>query len=213
MVDRYHAEGAEAEFEPGSRNRVLRNLLGIRSVREMQNRESVALVSATQRAIDATTADQRFTSMDVCRLHRSWLGEIYPWAGSYRTVNLTKDGFPFAAANQVSRLMDEFEQGALQTFTPCRFHERDRQAQALAVVHAELMLIHPFRDGNGRCSRILATLMALQAGLPPLDFSGIRGKERQRYIGAIHNALERDYEPMVARFGRVIARTLSAETD
>lgn len=213
MIDRYQADGAGAEFEPGSRNRVLRNLLGIRLVREMQSRESVALLSATQRAIDATTADQRFMSMDVCRLHRDWLGEIYPWAASYRTVNMTKDGFPFAAANQVPRLMDELEKVTLQRFTPCRFVERDRQAQALAVVHAELMLIHPFRDGNGRCSRILATLMALQAGLPPLDFSGIRGRERQRYIGAIHSALEREYEPMIAIFGRVIARTLSAETD
>lgn len=43
-------------------------------------------------------------------------------------------------------------------------------ALALAETHAELMLIHPFRDGNGRLGRLLATLMALQAGLPVLDF-------------------------------------------
>jgi len=44
--------------------------------------------------------------------------------------------------------------------------------KALAVVHTELVLIHPFRaEGNGRVARMLATLMALQAGLPPLDFS------------------------------------------
>lgn len=58
---------------------------------------------------------------------------------------------------------------------------------------------------------MLATLMALQAGLPPLDFSGIRGMERQRYIAAIHEALGREYEPMIAVFERVIARTLRAE--
>jgi len=33
-----------------------------------------------------------------------------------------------------------------------------------AEVHTELVLIHPFREGNGRCSRILASIMALQAG-------------------------------------------------
>ena len=84
----------------------------------------------------------------------------------------------------------------------------DAQAAALAVVHAELILIHPFCEGNGRCARVLATLMALQAGLPPLDFSGIEGKEKRRYIAAIHTAMARDYEPMQEIFKRVIARSI-----
>ena len=66
---RYAAVGPEAEFEPGSRGRVLRNLLGIRSVREMNQRETEALLSATQRLIDETRPDQRFTADDVCRTH------------------------------------------------------------------------------------------------------------------------------------------------
>lgn len=48
----------------------------------------------------------------------------------------------------------------------------------------------------------------LQAGLPPLDFSGVHGRERQRYIAAIHAALERDYVPMTAVFDRIVARTM-----
>jgi len=43
----------------------------------------------------------------------------------------------------------------------------------MAVVHVELVLIHPFRDGNGRVARILSILMGLQAGLPALDFGDI----------------------------------------
>ena len=42
-ADRYSAHGPEAESEPGSRGRVLRNLLGIRSVREMARRVSVVV--------------------------------------------------------------------------------------------------------------------------------------------------------------------------
>ena len=113
---------------------------------------------------------------------------------------------------ELERLMGELERGPLTAFTPCGLTDHREQAKALAVVHAELTLIHPFRDGNGRSSRMLATLMALQAGLPPLDFSGIHGKEKQRYIAAIHKALERDYEPMTEVFGRVIARTLRADS-
>ena len=80
-------------------------------------------------------------------------------------------------------------------------------ARAIGVVHAELVLVHPFREGNGRLARLLATLMALQAGLPPLDFGGVRGEARKRYFAAIQAAMGRDYEPVTATFRAVIART------
>ena len=142
---RYAAHGPEAEFELGSRGRVLRNLVGIRSVREMAERESTALLSTTQRLIDETHLDQRFTADDICRMHRLWLGEIYAWAGRYRSVNITKSEFTFAAAGQVPRLMHELETGPLREFTPCRSGENEEHALAMATVHAELILIHPSR--------------------------------------------------------------------
>ena len=113
----------------------------------------------------------------------------------------------FAAANQVPKLMHEFGRGPLRDYTPCRFDVEDELATALAVVHAEFILIHPFREGNGRCGRLLAILMGLQAGLPALDFGGIRGAKRSEYIAAVHAALGRDYEPMKKVFRSVIART------
>lgn len=109
--------------------------------------------------------------------------------------------------------MRELERGALREFTPCRFQSAPEQAHALAVVHAELILIHPFREGNGRCTRLLATLMGLQAGLPALDFGAIRGKTKQRYIAAVHAAVGRDYRPMAEIFGAVIARTLRSQAN
>lgn len=208
MATRYDAHGTEAEFEPGSRGRVLRNLHGIRSAREMARRESEALLLATQQLIDNTELDQTFTSADICRMHALWLGAIYPWAGEYRQVNMGKDGFMFAAAGEVPRLMREFERGPLREFTPCRMMGVEAQARALAVVHVELVLIHPFREGNGRCSRLFAVLMGLQAGLPALDFSGVRGEEKRRYIAAVQAGLDRNYEPMTAVFRRIIKRTL-----
>lgn len=210
---RYRAEGPEAEAEPGSHGRVLRNLVGVRSVREMARRESEALLSATHRLIDETDLDHRFTADDICAMHRTWLGGIYPWAGRYRQVNLAKGDFLFAPAEQIPRLMRELERGPLREFTPCRFRETQEQARALAVVHAELILVHPFREGNGRCSRLLSVLMGLQAGLPALDFGGIRGIAKKRYIAAIHASLDHDYGPMTEVFTRVIARTLKARVN
>jgi cell filamentation protein len=211
MASRYDATGPETEFEPGSRGRVPRNLQGITSVREMARRESDALLAATRRLIDETGQDQRFTADEICRMHRLWLAAIYPWAGDYRQINVTKDDFMFASATQVPRLMREFERGALREFTPCRLADVEEQARALAIVHAELVLIHPFREGNGRCARLLAMLMGLQAGLPVLNFAGVRGEEKQRYIAGVQAGLDRNYVPLTAVFHRIIDRTLRSQ--
>jgi cell filamentation protein len=174
----------------------------------MQQRESEALLDATHRLIDETDADHRFTARDICDIHRLWLGELYEWAGRYRSVNVSREGFMFAAAEQVPKLMQELEDGPLRKYTPCHFVDRLDQARAIGETHAELILIHPFRDGNGRCARLLATLMGVQAGLPALNFRGIAGQERSRYIGAIQASMERNYEPITAVFDRVISRTV-----
>jgi cell filamentation protein len=154
VTTRYKPVGLESEFEPGSRGRVLGNRLGIRSVREMERRESAALLRATEHLTGATRSDQRFTANDVRAMHRVWLGDIYEWAGEYRHVNLAKGGFMFAAADRVPLLMRGFSSGPLRQYTPCNFSGLEMQLRALAVVHAELVLIHPFRDGNGRCARL-----------------------------------------------------------
>jgi cell filamentation protein len=208
--DRYAAEGVESEFEPGSRGRVLRNRLGIRRVREMQLAESVALLEVQRWALEHFSATHRFTADDLCVIHKQWLGDIYEWAGHYRTVNIGKGGLMFAAASQLPRLMQSFERDELKRFTPCRGFNTLALAGALARTHAELVLIHPFREGNGRCSRILCTLMALQADFPPLDFSPLAGRGRAAYFAAIRSALDRKYEPLETCFTRVIARTLRA---
>jgi cell filamentation protein len=208
VAGRYDAVGPESEFQPGSGGRVLRNRLGITSVRELERRESAALLIATQQIIDETRVDQRFTAAEIRRMHQLWLGDIYEWAGEYRGVNIAKGAFMFAAAIQIPRLMQDLERGPLREYTPCSFDTIAAQATALAIVHTELILIHPFRDGNGRCARLLAMLMGLQAGLPALDFGGIRGAKKREYIAAVHAGLSRDYNPMTKIFREVIARTL-----
>jgi cell filamentation protein len=208
MTTRYDIDHlAEAQFEPGSRGRVLKNLMGIRSKREMDSIEAARLSATTDWAIRHFDVDHRFSADDIRLLHRQWLGDVYPWAGEYRQVNIGKGGFAFAMAAQVPRLMVELQRDTLTAHTPCVFDDTDRVVEALAVTHSELVLIHPFREGNGRLSRLLATLMALQAGMPVLDFSGIRGHARNTYFMAVQAAMGRDYTPMKAIFCAVLRRS------
>src|SRR5262245_47685729 len=116
---RYAATGMEAEYQPGSRGRVLRNLLGITRMREMEAAESQALEAVQTTALQMYGPRHRFRPADIRRLHRLWLGSIYPWAGSYRTVNIGKGGFQFAHAPLIPRLMAELGRTVLRGHTPC----------------------------------------------------------------------------------------------
>ena len=206
--DRYNVSGLpEAQFEPGSNGQVLKNRLGITSEDEMDATEARALEQAMDVLVRTYDETHRFTATDLCDCHRTWLGDIYEWAGHYRQVNVSKDGFPFAAAMQVPALMDQFEQDVFRRCTPCTFADRAEVVRALAETHVELVLIHPFRDGNGRVARALSTLMALQAGLPLLDFSLIAGINKNAYIAAIQAGLDKNYVPMEGLLEEIIEQS------
>jgi len=208
--DRYDVSGlSEAQFQPGSDGLVLKNLLGITLSAEMDAAEANALIDAVDRLVRSYDEEHRFTANDICELHRVWLGGIYAWAGEYRQVNVSKGDFMFAAAGRIPALMAEFERDALARCTPCKFETTEEIVGALAETHVELVLIHPFREGNGRISRVLSTLMALQAGLPLLDFGTIAGEKKENYFAAVRAGLDRNYRPMEKIFSGVIERSVA----
>lgn len=200
----------EARFELGSNELVLKNRLGIKSPQEMDVAEARALERAMSKFIGSYGEGHRFTVADLAALHKDWLGEIYDWAGDFRQVNISKDGFPFAAAAQVPRLMIQFERDVLKRNTPCNFKDRAEIIRTLAETHVELVLIHPFREGNGRLARILSTLMALQAGLPLLDFSLIAGVEKETYFAAVQEGMAKNYQPMEKLFAGIIEKSVAS---
>ena len=202
-------EGSEAEFEPGSRSRVLRNLKGIRSKRDMDQVEIETLEKTQEIYLAKIGPDTALTSDLICRMHRDWLGELYEWAGRYRTVDVAKGGFSWPPAFRVEQNMQMIEAEILLRKTPCRPGSLDRVTQDMAEVHAELLLVHPFREGNGRLARWVADIMALQAGypLPAYHFVGYgSGAEKDRYLDAVKRGYVKDYRPLAAFFGKAIER-------
>lgn len=199
----------EDQFEPGSEGQVLKNRLGIKSPKEMDDAEALALKKAMEKLVRKFDEKHRFTAADICAFHKIWLEGLYEWAGKYRQVNITKDSFPFAAAAHIPALMTQFEQDVLNRNTPCNFKEQTEVVHALAETHIELVLIHPFREGNGRVVRILSTLMALQSSLPLLDFSLIAGKRKKEYFSAIQDGLDKNYRTMEKLFSEIIEKSLA----
>ncbi len=103
--------------------------------------------------------------------------------------------------------MQSYERECLERYTPCEGMQTDELAEALAVCHVEFILIHPFREGNGRLARTLATVMALQADGPLLNFSKME-RQKGQYVLAIHQGHDRHYDPMKLIFAEILADSL-----
>jgi cell filamentation protein len=87
----------------------------------MNQIEARELLRAHEEIVALYDRDFRFSSHDICRMHQIWLGSICPWAGQYRKVNVTRDNFTFAAANQIPALMGDLEKGPLRKYTSSLF--------------------------------------------------------------------------------------------
>lgn len=208
-ADRYHATGPQAEAEPGSNGQVLRNRLGIADPAQMEQAELQLLLQLYEFVLREQLPERGLTVADLTEWHRLWLGNVYDWAGQARSVNMGKGGFQFAAAAQIPRLLDSFEQQCLRRHTPCQGMDDVALVDAIAVCHVEFILIHPFREGNGRLSRLLADVMAVQAGRGPLDYSPWDA-DKAAYFAAIQRGMAMDYAPMRQLVSAALAAPLAA---
>ena len=126
------------------------------------------------------------------------------WAGEYREVERQQGRLPVRRCQVISPLMEEFESDVLTRNTPLKKQSQPDSALALAETHTELLLIHPFREGNGRVARLLVSLMALQRGLERPRFEALLEQRKPEYFAAVRAGLDRNYQPMRSLFDWLI---------
>ena len=136
----------------------------------------------------------------VQQVHRALLGEIYPFAGAWRTVALHKGGGPKKGPmppGGIGPLMDIFEREVLSK-SPVIADDDTAVFEFAAEVMGEFIAIHPFREGNGRTAFILGNLILMQNDLLPLDVYD-RHRDQDRYFKACEAArVHKNYTPMVS---------------
>ena len=89
-------------------------------------------------------------------MHRRLYADIWTWAGAYRRRDMNLGVAPEQIATQM--------RDALDTARYRWSHTYDWTPRQLGIaVHAELVRVHPFVDGNGRTIRLLADLVFLAA--------------------------------------------------
>ena len=163
-----------AYFWPAST--VLRNKLTITvgdDLREIEYR--VAELRAQEIRNGTLRIDHTFDAAHLKAIHAHLFGDVYDWAGQYRTVNISRGGagkvtHHFGDHSSMDMYMRQVRR--LIETTPWRDLEPDELADALANVHTRLNFAHPFREGNGRTTRIFMQHLAQHAGAV-LDFGRV----------------------------------------
>lgn len=109
------------------------------------------------------------------KIHEFLFSAIYPFAGSFRTENIAKDNFKFAEwefiENELKRILNE-----LKSENYLEGLDKEQLANRLAYYMAELNVLHPFRDGNGRTIREFCRQLAFKNNYI-LNLSKIDAKE------------------------------------
>ena len=104
-----------------------------------------------------------FSMKYLCSIHKQLFQDIYPWAGKIRTVDISK-GTIFCLVQFINDQFDDLycklkEENFLKDIV-----NKKEMSERLAYYLAELNMIHPFREGNGRTQRIYIEQLCMNNG-------------------------------------------------
>ena len=135
----------------------------------------------------------------VCTLHEKLFGKVWKWAGTFRRTEKNIGVDPIQIAIQLRQLLDNAQYWIEhETFPPIELAAR---------FHHELVRIHPFPNGNGRHSRIMAdAVLTKLMDEPAIDWAGgyqleKMNERRDEYIKALRLADRHDFSELLRFVG------------
>ena len=157
---------------PKSEDEILPNKLGLTDSEKIAEEEYRGFLRAEIKFESELDQIDTFNWKLLSIIHETALGHLYEFAGDLRQVNLTKGGFMFPAAKFLPSAVEEFEKEFMSPL-PEKMEAYDKLIEHVAPLHAELLFIHPFREGNGRTARLCVDLIALKSGFERFNFEKI----------------------------------------
>lgn len=97
------------------------------------------------------------------RVHNYLTRDIYPWAGNLRSVDMVKGGTLFVLAEDLKETGNRFFK-ELQQENGFKGLQKSEFVDRFSRFYADLNALHPFREGNGRSTRMLLSAIAKDAG-------------------------------------------------
>lgn len=126
-------------------------------------------------------------------IHKYVFGDIYPFAGQYRKVNMRKAKGTFLFINDqdtMDKKLDELFLNIENRINNCQ--SKMDFCEIMASLYTSLIYLHPYREGNGRTCREFLREFSLQKsselnfGKLELDWSKINPNELNQYIELSH---------------------------
>ena len=172
---------------------ILKNRLGITDQKHLNDTETILLSDTYEHFFELLSQDKLVVEFSLLfHIHAYFFEPLYSWAGSIRTIDISKDGILFVPARYIDQALTQFENSFQKNIPDVKDTKRDI-AKKLARIHVEINVIHPFREGNGRTIRLFVDLLAASVGYNPVDW----GKQSQKmYIKACIKGMAQEYGGM-----------------
>ena len=159
----------------------LENKLGITNSAELAREEERISKKIAVELFESGSLDKlapgRFTSLQA--IHKALFEDIYDFAGELRTVNLAKGNFRFAPLMYLEAALGNIDKMPQSTF------------DEIIEKYVEMNIAHPFREGNGRSTRLWLDQM-LKAGIGQVvDWSKV---DKEDYLLAMERSPIKDVE-------------------
>jgi cell filamentation protein len=115
----------------------------------------------------------------LCFIHNYLFIEIYDFAGKVRDVNIAKGNFRFAPLMYLTPSLDHIDNMSQSNF------------DEIIEKYVEMNIAHPFREGNGRATRIWLDLMLKQELKQVIDWNLV---DKDDYLSAMERSVVKDVE-------------------
>ena len=138
--------------------------------------------------------EQILTEEFVKELHKKMFADIWKWAGQFRTSNKNLGVDKNQIRIELKKLLDD-----------CRYwidHEVFVEDEIAVRFSHRIVTIHPFANGNGRHSRLIADILVSHGfGRPHFSWGSInltaKGVARTAYLNALREADENNYQLLI----------------
>ena len=159
----------------------LANKLGLQSSADLAREEERISKKKALELFETGTLDRleagKFSALK--RIHKYLFDEIYDFAGELRTVNIAKGNFRFAPVMYLRAALDSIDKMPQSTF------------DEIIEKYVEMNVAHPFREGNGRSTRIWLDCILKAELHKVIDWSKV---DKEDYLLAMERSPIKDIE-------------------
>lgn len=160
---------------------VLENKLGITDSSELAREEEKISKTKALELFETGLLDTFSvgTFDGLAKIHKYLFEDIYEFAGEVREVNIAKGGFRFASIMYLDSALENIDKMPQTTF------------DEIIEKYVEMNVAHPFREGNGRSTRIWLDLILKKELGKVIDWSRV---DKEDYLLAMERSPIKDVE-------------------